>query len=156
MQTFIGMVPNNADGFSIVVSATNASGLTTSETFAVQTPAPSPPMVTNQTGTQCCGAGEVNFTLAADTFTDPSGGTLAYAATLSNGAPLPSWLNFDPTTETFCGLMPDGTKALADQCDGDRRERYARSFETFDAGKSVGQAIAGRMTSGTSSNVRVV
>jgi hypothetical protein len=42
-QTFIGMVPNNADGFSIVVSATNASGLTTSETFAVQTPAPSPP-----------------------------------------------------------------------------------------------------------------
>jgi hypothetical protein len=57
-----------------VVSATNASGLTTSETFAVQTPAPSPPMVTNQTGTQCCGAGEVNFTLAADTFTDPSGG----------------------------------------------------------------------------------
>jgi hypothetical protein len=110
------MVPNNADGFSIVVSATNASGLTTSETFAVQTPAPSPPMVTNQTGTQCCGAGEVNFTLAADTFTDPSGGTLAYAATLSNGAPLPSWLNFDPTTETFCGLMPDGTKALARSC----------------------------------------
>jgi hypothetical protein len=125
------MVPNNADGFSIVVSATNASGLTTSETFAVQTPAPSPPMVTNQTGTQCCGAGEVNFTLAADTFTDPSGGTLAYAATLSNGAPLPSWLNFDPTTETFSGLMPDGTKALAINVTA-INEHSLSSSETFD------------------------
>ena len=94
-QAFTGMVPYNAAGLSIVVTATNTSGLTTSETFAVQTPAPAPPMVTNQTGTQCCAGGEVNFTLAADTFTDPSGGTLAYAATLSNGAPLPSWLNFD-------------------------------------------------------------
>lgn len=150
------MVPNNADGFSIVVSATNASGLTTSETFAVQTPAPSPPMVTNQTGTQCCGAGEVNFTLAADTFTDPSGGTLAYAATLSNEAPLPSWLNFDPTTETFCGLMPDGTKALAINVTA-INEHSLSSSETFvlsitQAASQFGQAIAG-MTSGTSSNV---
>ena len=102
------MVPNNADGSSIVVSATNASGLTTSETFAVQTPAPSPPMVTNQTGTQCCGAGEVNFTLAADTFTDPSGGTLAYAATL-----------------------PDGTKALAINVTA-INEHSLSSSETFD------------------------
>ena len=107
------MVPNNATVLGIMVTATNTSGLTASETFAVETPAQAPPMVTNQTGTQCCAGGEVNFTLAADTFTDPSGGTLAYAATLSNGAPLPSWLNFDPTTETFSGLMPDGTKALA-------------------------------------------
>jgi hypothetical protein len=98
--TFSGMVPYNAAGLSIVVSATNTSRLTTSETFAVQTPPPAPPTVTNQTGTQCCADGGVNFTLASDTFTDPSGGTLAYAATLSNGAPLPSWLNFDPTTET--------------------------------------------------------
>jgi hypothetical protein len=55
----------------------------------------------------------MNFTLAADTFTDPNGGTLAYTATLSNGAPLPSWLSFDGATETFSGLMPEGTKALA-------------------------------------------
>jgi hypothetical protein len=88
-----------------VVIATNTSGLSTSETFSVQTPA--------RTATQCCADGQVDFTLAPDTFTDPSGGTLAYAATLSNGAPLPSWLSFDPTTETFSGLMPDGTKALA-------------------------------------------
>lgn len=154
--TFSGMVPNDAAGLSIVVSATNTSRLTTSETFAVQTPPPAPPMVTNQTGTQCCADGEVNFTLASNTFTDPSGGTLAYAATLSNGAPLPSWLNFDPTTETFSGLMPDGTKALAINVTATNRHSLSTS-ETFvlsitQAASQFGQAIAG-MTSGTSSNV---
>ena len=111
MQTFIGMVPNNADGSSIVVSATNASGLTTSETFAVQTRCLRP-MVTNQTGTQCCVACEVNFTLAADPSPIRAGGPWPTRQPFQWGA-VPSWLNFDPTTETFCGLMPDGTKALA-------------------------------------------
>ena len=155
-QAFTGMVPYDAAGLSIVVTATNTSGLITAETFAVQTPAPAPPMVTNQTGTQCCAGGEVNFTLAADAFTDPSGGTLAYAATLSNGAPLPSWLNFDPTTETFSGLMPDGTKALAINVTA-INEHSLSSSETFvlsitQAASQFGQAIAG-MTSGTSSNI---
>ena len=97
----------------------------------------------------------MNFTLAADTFTDPSGGTLAYAATLSNGAPLPSWLNFDPATETFSGLMPDGTKALAINVIATDRHSLSAS-ETFvlsitQAASQFGQAIAG-MTSGTSSS----
>jgi len=52
----------------------------------VKTPAAPVPIVTDPTGTQSCTGGRVDFTLAADTFTDPSGGTLAYAATLSNGA----------------------------------------------------------------------
>jgi hypothetical protein len=112
-ETFTGIVPNSAVGFSVLVTATNTSGLTASETFEVKTPAAPVPIVTDPTGTQSCAGGQVDFTLAVDTFTDPSGGTLAYAATLSNGAPLPSWLSFDPTTETFSGLMPDGTKALA-------------------------------------------
>ena len=154
-QAFTGMVPYNAAGLSIVVTATNTSGLTTAETFAVQTPAPAPPMVTNQTGTQCCAGGEVNFTLAADTFTDPSGGTLAYAATLSNGAPLPSWLSFDAATETFSGLMPGGTKALAINVVATDRHSLTAS-ETFvlsitQVASQFGQAIAG-MTSGTSSS----
>jgi hypothetical protein len=155
--TFSGTVPNNAAGLSIVVSATNTSRLTTSETFAVQTPPPAPPTVTNQTGTQCCADGEVNFTLASDTFSDPSGGTLAYAATLSNGAPLPSWLNFDPTTETLSGLMPDGTKALAINVTATNRHSLSTS-ETFvlsitQAASQFGQAIAGTTSlSGASSS----
>jgi Putative Ig domain len=145
--TFTGMVPNNATVLGIMVTATNTSGLTASETFAVQTPAPAPPMVTNQTGTQCCAGGEVNFTLAADTFIDPNGGTLAYAATLSNGAPLPSWLHFDPATATFSGPMPDGTKALAINVTATDGHSLSAS-ETFvlsvtQAASQFGQAIAG-------------
>ena len=140
--------PYNATGLNIVVTATNTSGLSTSETFAVQTPAPAPPSVTNPTATQCCTGGQVDFTLAADTFSDPSGGTLAYAATLSNGAPLPSWLSFDPTTETFRGIMPDGTKALAINVTATNRNSLGAS-ETFvlsieQAAGQFGQAIAGR------------
>jgi hypothetical protein len=153
--TFTGMVPNNATVLGIMVTATNTSGLTASETFAVETPAPAPPMVTNQTGTQCCAGGEVNFTLAADTFIDPNGGTLAYAATLSNGAPLPSWLHFDPATATFSGPMPDGTKALAINVTATDGHSLSAS-ETFvlsvtQAASQFGQAIAG-MTSGTTSS----
>jgi len=148
-------VPSNTAGLSIMVTATNTSGLSTSETFSVQTPAPSPPSLTNPTATQCCADGQVDFTLAPDTFTDPSGGTLAYAATLSNGAPLPSWLSFDAKTETFSGLMPDGTKALAINVTATNKNSLSAS-ETFvlsteQAASQFGQAIAG-MTSGTGSS----
>ena len=156
-QTFTGMVPNDAAGLSILVSATNTSGLTASETFSVQTPAPAPPMVTNQTATQCCGPRQMNFTLAADTFTDPNGGTLAYTATLSNGAPLPSWLSFDGATETFSGLMPEGTKALAISVTATDKNSLSAS-ETFVAAiaqvaNQFGQAMAGTTSlSGASSS----
>lgn len=47
-----------------------------------------------------------NYTLAADTFTDPDS-TLTLTATLANGNPLPSWLSFDAATRTFSGT-PQG------------------------------------------------
>ncbi|HET9639235.1 MAG TPA: Ig-like domain-containing protein, partial [Allosphingosinicella sp.] len=34
---------------------------------------------------------------------DDGNGTIAYSATLADGAPLPAWLSFDPTTTTFSG-----------------------------------------------------
>jgi hypothetical protein len=44
------------------------------------------------------------FTVPDSTFIDDDGNnTLTYSATLSNGAALPSWLNFDPATKTFTG-----------------------------------------------------
>ena len=36
------------------------------------------------------------------------GDVLTYAATLANGAPLPSWLLFDPATRTFSGTPLNG------------------------------------------------
>ena len=86
---------------------------------------------------------------------DPNGGTLAYAETLSNGAPLPSWLNFDPATASFSGPMPDGTKALAINVSATDGHSLTAS-ETFvlsitQVASQFGQAIAG-MTSGTTSS----
>ncbi|WP_165442769.1 putative Ig domain-containing protein [Comamonas kerstersii] len=40
--------------------------------------------------------------------------TLSYAATLSNGKPLPSWLKFDAATQTFSGTAPTGSTAAID------------------------------------------
>jgi hypothetical protein len=43
-----------------------------------------------------------NFTVSDSTFIDDDGNnTLTYSATLSNGSPLLSWINFNPSTRTF-------------------------------------------------------
>ncbi|WP_166362084.1 calcium-binding protein [Pseudomonas akapageensis] len=49
------------------------------------------------------------FTLPAGTFTDRDGDVLSYAATLTDGAPLPAWLQFDVSTRTLSGnpAIPD-------------------------------------------------
>ncbi|MBD2043131.1 putative Ig domain-containing protein [Microcoleus sp. FACHB-672] len=44
-----------------------------------------------------------NFTFASTTFNDPDGDPLTYTAKLTNGATLPAWLTFNPTTRTFSG-----------------------------------------------------
>ena len=43
-----------------------------------------------------------NFTFSEDTFIEiDAGDSLTYTATLADGNPLPTWLNFNPTTRTF-------------------------------------------------------
>jgi NOL1/NOP2/fmu family ribosome biogenesis protein len=112
-ETFTGTVPVGTTGLSIKVSATDSYGLSASETFAVATPA-SAPVVAAQTAAQTWKMGQaVNFALAANTFTDPQGSKLTYAATLSNGTALPSWLSFNASTETFTGTVPLGTAGLS-------------------------------------------
>jgi AAA family ATP:ADP antiporter len=45
--------------------------------------------------------------IAPDTFTDPDPGeVLVLSATLADGAPLPSWVNFDSTRLLFSGTVP--------------------------------------------------
>jgi ELWxxDGT repeat protein len=54
-----------------------------------------------------------SFAIPEGTFIDvDEGDTLVYAATLSGGAPLPSWLSFDAASKTFSGTPPEG-QALA-------------------------------------------
>ena len=112
--TFTGTVPNSAAGLSIKVTATDLGGASSSETFSVLTPAPAAPAVTAQTTTQTWKLGQaVNFTLAANTFTDPQAEKLTYGATLSNGAALPSWLTFNASTGTFTGTVPNTATGLS-------------------------------------------
>ncbi|WRH76586.1 MAG: putative Ig domain-containing protein [Sphingobium sp.] len=47
-----------------------------------------------------------SYTVPAGTFTDVDGDTLTYTATLANGDPLPTWLNFNAATRTFSGMPP--------------------------------------------------
>ncbi|MGH8051067.1 MAG: putative Ig domain-containing protein, partial [Arenimonas sp.] len=44
-----------------------------------------------------------SFLLPPGAFKDPEAGALTFSATLSNGAALPSWLNFNPATGLFKG-----------------------------------------------------
>lgn len=53
------------------------------------------------------GAGMLAFTIAADTFNDFDGDPLTYAAALSDGGTLPTWLTFHAATRTFSGNPSD-------------------------------------------------
>lgn len=46
-----------------------------------------------------------SYSIPTGTFSDADAGdTLSYTATLADGSPLPGWLTFDPTTQTFLGI----------------------------------------------------
>jgi hypothetical protein len=111
--TFTGTPPANASGNqTIVVTATDSAGLSTSETFtAVQA---RPPVLAVQTAAQTWAVGKAgSFTLAPNTFSDPQGLGLTYSATLAGGQPLPSWLSFNSKTATFTGTPPANATALS-------------------------------------------
>jgi hypothetical protein len=112
-QTFSGTVPTSASGLSIQVTATNAGGASSSETFSVATPASSPALAA-PTANQTWIEGEpASFALPANTFTDPQGSALTYSAALSDGSALPSWLTFNAATQTFSGAAPAGASPLS-------------------------------------------
>jgi len=93
---------------TIEIRAFNGSYFGDWQSLAVTITAPSaPPTVTSQTASQTWKQGQkINLALPANTFTDPQGQTLTYAATQSNGQALPSWLSFNASTKTFSGTVP--------------------------------------------------
>ena len=46
------------------------------------------------------------FTVPANTFVDPEGSSLTFAAALADNSPLPNWLHFDSAMRTFTGTPP--------------------------------------------------
>ena len=112
-DTFTGIVPGNAAGLVIKVTATDTSGLSASETFSVLTPN-APPVVTAQTPNQTWTKGQaLNFKLAANAFTDPQQQAMTYTAAQANGTALPTWLHFNGATDTFTGTVPTNASSFS-------------------------------------------
>jgi hypothetical protein len=82
------------------------SGLAASETFQAVVAAQAPTLKI-QTATPTWTADKpVSFTLPSNSFVDPQGEKLTFAATLSNGLALPSWLKENATTGALSGTAP--------------------------------------------------
>ena len=95
--------------FSYAVSDGIAAPVATTASLDI-TPVNDAPTVANAIADQGATQGSpFTFQFAGNTFNDvDTGDTLNYAATLSNGSPLPSWLGFDAATRTFSGTPANG------------------------------------------------
>jgi hypothetical protein len=110
-DSFSGTAPLTAQTLSIKVTATDTSALSVSETFSATVVGA--PTVTAQTPSQSWQEGKaLSLALPANTFTDPQGQALSYAALQSNGQALPAWLTFNAKTETFSGTAPGTAQSL--------------------------------------------
>jgi murein DD-endopeptidase MepM/ murein hydrolase activator NlpD len=108
-RTFSGTPPTDAKDLSIVVTATDVAGLVASDDFnLIVDPAPNRPprLIAGLPDRSAQEENEFTFTLLASSFSDPEAGTLTYTASMTNNAPLPGWLSFDPETLTFTGTPP--------------------------------------------------
>jgi len=109
--TFTGTDAAGTAPVTVTVTAKDSAGATGTESFTVSLAAA--PTVANATAAQSWTQGTaIKFALPANTFSDPQGATLTYSASLSTGAALPSWLVYNPTTDSFSGTVPTGTAGL--------------------------------------------
>lgn len=107
-RTFSGNPPANLPYLDLKVTASDGNGGTKSTTFreyisnANDQPTASSPTISGTLGK----GGSVP--VPGGTFSDPDGDPLTYTAKGPNNTPLPSWLKFDPGTQTFSGTPPQG------------------------------------------------
>lgn len=103
--------PAQADAgiHSINVTATDPSGLSTTDIFTVtvnvvnEAPVLATP-IANQNATE---ETAFSLTLAQGTFSDPDGDALTYSVELATGNVLPNWLSFDAVTRILSGTPDD-------------------------------------------------
>ncbi len=107
-HTFSGTPTNsNVGTLNVKVTITTSAGTSTSDTFNLAVSNTNDaPIVSNAIANQTAAKNSpFTFTVPANTFSDIDvGDSLTYSAILSNGAPLPTWLSFNPTTRTFTGI----------------------------------------------------
>ncbi|MBN4066225.1 PQQ-dependent sugar dehydrogenase, partial [Ahrensia sp. AH-315-G08] len=104
--TFSG-TPANADAgtFVVTVTAKDSANQTAQDSFLFTVAAGnSAPVAVGMISDQVLDSGDaLSAVLASGLFTDADNDPLILTATLANGDPLPSWLNFDANTATFSG-----------------------------------------------------
>jgi ELWxxDGT repeat protein len=108
-RSFSGTPPADFNGtLTLKVTATDAGGLTATQSFnLVVTPVNDAPRAGILPGRQTLPeTGAWSYQIPAGAFSDPEGGTVTLAATLADGAALPSWLGFNATTGHFSGTPP--------------------------------------------------
>jgi Ca2+-binding RTX toxin-like protein len=115
-RSFAGTPPTGAQGnYDIRVTASDGS-LSVSDVFRLTVGVNNvAPIVANALPDRSLGEdAPVDFTLAANSFTDANGDSLTYSARLAGGAALPSWLTFNTTTLRFTGTPPANFNGLLD------------------------------------------
>ena len=95
-----------------------------------------------------------NFQLPTNAFADiDAGDVLTYSATLENGNALPSWLTFNPTTQTFSGTPTNDNVgnlnvkvAATDKSGANVSDIFAIAVENLNDAPIVSNAIADQTT----------
>jgi Ca2+-binding RTX toxin-like protein len=107
-QTFSGTSPQDFFGSIDVKVVASDGSLAASDVFTLEiTPINDVPVVATLLSDKLSNEDAAfSFAIPAGSFTDVDNATLNYMATLSSGAALPSWLNFDASTQTFSGTPP--------------------------------------------------
>jgi uncharacterized delta-60 repeat protein len=109
-REFKGNPPANQTALDINVTATDANGLSITDTFTVSfSDVNDTPEVNNPISDQTfSGEGDWVFEVPIDTFSDKDidDTTFSYESKLSNGEELPKWLSFDKTKREFKGNPP--------------------------------------------------
>lgn len=104
--TFSG-TPTASGSWTVTIVATDASGQSVTTTVVINVPVAAP-VFSGGISNQVSGVGgTLDFTVPGAT--DANDSALAYSATLSSGAALPSWLRFDTSTLTFTGSPASGS-----------------------------------------------
>lgn len=108
VRAFNGSYWGDWQTLNVTVGQTSTTTSTTPAPTASSAPeAPSAPRLTSQTASQVWHPGQQDsLTLAGNTFTDPQGQKLSYAAYQDNGPSITSWLRFNASTLTLHGNAP--------------------------------------------------
>jgi hypothetical protein len=114
-ETFSGTAPGSAQSLSLTVMATNSSGLSTSETFAVTVngAAAPGPVLASETANQSWAVGQSHSVSFANAFTDPAGLAMTYKMVQTTGASVTSWLSCNSTTQQLTGTPPSTANGTA-------------------------------------------